>query len=402
VSDTLVLVFAVVALYLSECVAWARHGAIAFVAPLYFGRPRARTLARALGTAKGAFTILNPLPPFGRVYIVEPWPFSASTDGVVALRSFALAGEPRPVQSAVRYAWGAVERVRAEDKRVLINGQPFAETSSARHARAAAEVLEKLREAPPKKRGKLLDELLAAHLDPHTVRRSLERHVRWGSGALFGATLVFAALFVVTPRVLLTEGLARWPVLVALVFIGVFFSAAATFFAHRKLLPEARGDRWLQTLLMLPAPTMAMRGNDKLGRALLARSHPIAVALGALGGWERDDFIGRALRDLSFPREPVLPSADTEAAAIEADFRARLLRQAQALAKKEGIDVEACFLPPPVPRLAEPKSPGSWCPRCRMAYRNTDGALAACNDCGVKLVAFSAASASAPEARRAR
>lgn len=387
-SDILALALAVVALYLSECVVWARHGAVVFTAPFFWGRPGVRLLSRALGTARGAFTILNPLPPFGRVYVVEPWPFSVSEEGVVALRTFALGAEPRPIQSAARLAWADIEKVRVDEKSVRVNGKPFVHASSARHARAAADVLEKLRVAKEKERGKLIDELLAAHLDPTGPRLKIARHARWGAGPVLCATLVFAAVFVAVPAVVQRDGLARWPLLVALVFGTVLLSSVSTYVAHRALLPDARGDRWLQTLLMVPAPTMAMRGNDKLGRFLLAGSHPIAVALAALEGATREDVVGRALRDLSFPRQPVMPSADEDAARIEASFRARVLKLAKAKAKAEGVDVEACFAAPKL--RSGPHGQSAWCPRCRAPYRQ-EGRQAghqagACTDCGVPLV----------------
>lgn len=377
-SDLLALALVVVALYLSECAVFARHGAVVFAAPLFLGRPRPRLLSRALGTAKGAVTLLNPLPPFGRVYVVEPWPFSVSEEGVVALRSFALGNEPRPLQSAERLAWTDIEKVRADEKTVRVNGKAFAHTSSARHARAAADVLEKLRAGKGKERARLIDELLAAHLDPAPPRLKIARHLRWGAVPVLAATLVFAAFFVVVPMVVAKEGLAHWLLLVELVLSAVLFAAVSMNVAHRALLRDARGDRWLQTLLMLPAPTMAMRGNDKLGRFLLAGSHPIAVALATLAGTERDDVVGRALRDLSFPREPVMPSADDEAARIEKEFRARVLAAAKAVAKKEGVDVDACFV---APKLRPPQA--AWCPRCRTPYRQAGS----CTDCGISLVA---------------
>src|SRR5690606_32864726 len=71
-SDLAVLGLVVVALYLGECAWWVRHGAAILAAPFFFGRGSLRVLSRALGNARGAFALLNPLPPFGRAYVVEP------------------------------------------------------------------------------------------------------------------------------------------------------------------------------------------------------------------------------------------------------------------------------------------------------------------------------------------
>ena len=145
---------------------------------------------------------------------------------------------------------------------------------------------------------------------------------------------------------------------------------------------------------------MAMRANDKLGRHLLAGSHPIAAALALLdastptsakhsaaleGG--RDDVVGRALRDLAFPR--ALAAMDDESAAIERDFRGLLLANATERARAAGVDVAAAFAAP-APSARAHDSDGSdghgaWCPRCRAVYRAVGGAS---RDCGVPLVPF--------------
>ncbi|HEY4221980.1 MAG TPA: hypothetical protein VGO62_11565, partial [Myxococcota bacterium] len=137
---------------------WARHGSIVASAPFFFGTPKLKTLSKALGTKASAAFLLNPLPPFGRVYVVEPWPFSANADGVLALRSFALAHELRPVESGRRVAWSEIKSVDVDDKTISVNGAAFARCSSKKHALAAAEVL---------RAGFVgLDAALAAHLDP--------------------------------------------------------------------------------------------------------------------------------------------------------------------------------------------------------------------------------------------
>jgi hypothetical protein len=375
-TDLITLVVVIVALYLSECVVFARHGAVVLTAPFFFGGGRFHVLSRALGTAKGAFTILNPLPPFGRVYVVEPWPFSPSQEGVVALRSFALAHEPRPLQSARKLAWAQIEKVGVDERAVVVNGEVFAQTSSPRHARAAADVLEQLRAAKPAQRKKLLEDLVAASLDPDVVRLRLKRHATWGLPLALFSSWLFVILFLWIPRVLKADGLAHWPVLVIVAYAGVLLCAFATWIAHKKLLPAATGDRWGQVILMLPAPMMAMRGNDKLGRWLLAGSHPVAVALASFDGSLLDDVVGRALRDLAHPREPVLPHDDAEAAAWEAEHRARVLTQAKRRAKMAGLDVDALLGPP---KLGAGQV--AYCPRCRVPYRQTG----VCADCAVRL-----------------
>lgn len=380
-SDYAGLALVVVALYLSECIVWARHGAVVVTAPWLFW-PRLRVLSR-LGTARGAFTVLNPLPPFGRVYVVEPWPFSVAAAGVVAARSFAIAGEPRPLETGRALAWPEVVKVTVVEKDVHVAGALFARCSSAAHARAAARALSSIAAAASdQQRARAIDELLAAHLDPLEARTRARRHVRWSAPLLVGSIGVFAAIFVIVPRVVLATGLQHWPSLLAIVYAWVLVSVAAMYLAHRKLAPDARGERWLHTLLMLPAPTMAMRGNDKLGRHLMAGLHPFAVALGVLSGRARDDVVARALRDFAFPRRAAPTAApmttdDAQALAIERGFRDLALARAMALANGHGIDIVAAFAPPAL-RAGQ----RAWCPRCHLAYRQPG----ACSDCGIALV----------------
>lgn len=386
-SDYAGLALVLVALYGSECFVWARHGALVVTAPWLRG-PRMRVLSR-LGTARGAFTPLNPLPPFGYVYIVEPWPFSLSVAGVVAARSFSLAGEPLPLESGRVLAWPEVVKVRVIDKDVHVASSVFARCSSAAHARAAARVLSAVAASGAfaggePERARTIDQLSAAHLDVDDARARAQLHAKASAPLLIAQGLVFASLFLLAPVVIFATGLRYWPYLLASVYGSVLLCAALLYIAHGKLAPEARAERWWHALLMLPAPTMAMRGNDKLGRHLLAGLHPLAVALGVLSPSARDDVVGRALRDLATPRRTTAIAAmsltgttdHARAVAIELAFRERVLHTAKELAHKHGVDVDGAFAAPQL-RAGQ----RAWCPRCRLAFRQPG----TCSDCGVPL-----------------
>lgn len=366
VSDLAALALVVIALYLTECAVFARHGAVVVSSPWFWSRHRMRTLSKALGTKGGAFALLNPLPPFGRVYVVEPWPFSLSSDGVLAFRSFALDQEPRPLESAVRFAWSEITSVDVDDKALLVNGAPFAKCSSKRHCQAAASVLRAVHAAGADARGVVIDTALDAHLDAAPVRATVAIHEQWGAPAALAASALFVSLFVAVPQDVHAHGLERWPVLVAGVYTWVVVIAVLAYLAHRGLSRGERAERWATVLLMLPAPTMAMRVNDKLGRHQLAGSHPIAAALALLEKGARDDVVGRGLRDLTHPR--ALPALDDMSARIEGAFRSLLLQKTSALARAAGVDVDAALT-----------VAAHACPRCRTVYR----AAGVCGDCGV-------------------
>jgi hypothetical protein len=359
-SDLGVLGVVLVLLALAECALWAPHGAVIVSYGGYFGAARMRVLSRSLGNARGAFTLLNPLPPFGRSYVVEPWPFSVSEEGVTALRSFSLANEPRPPAGDATLLWSEVRSVEVDDRTLRVNGARFATAASRPHARAAAAVLEELRADPTK-----LDDLIARHLDPAPVRARASRHRDLGVAPMLAASGLFASLFLVAPRMAMTEGLARWSLWLALIYVFIVTTSCTAFRVHRALHPAQAAERWQLALLMLPAPTTALRVNDRLGRHLLAGAHPIAAALALLDGAHRDDVIGRAMRDLASPR--ALPSSDERALRIEGAFRARVLEAA----RRHVADAE-------VHLRAEPGT----CPRCRLAYRDAR----VCADCGIAIV----------------
>jgi hypothetical protein len=368
VNDLVALGLIVVALYLSECVVWARHGAFVVTAPFLFGA-KMHVLSRLAGTTRGAFTPLNPLPPFGRVYVVEPLPFTLDVDRAIARRAFSLAHEPLPDDTGREVTWADVKDVRAIDRDVHVSGAVFARCSTPRHARVAASVLATVAAATPHKRAEAIEEAMRAHFDVAEARARARRHARWSVPLLVSASAVFLALFVFVPRVVVATGTKHWPFLVVSVYAWVLVCAVSMYVAHRKLTPDARGERWMHTLLMLPAPTMAMRGNDKLGRALMAGLHPVAVALGVLHGEARDDVVGRALRELKHPRGGRARDARDEA----------LLARVTTLARTEGVDVDNAFSAPTSLRAGQ----SAWCPRCRAVYR--DGTTT-CADCTIALV----------------
>ena len=381
-NDLVVLALVAIGLYLLECVIWARRGAVVVTAPWYFGRLRMSPPSASMGNGQGGLTLLNPLPPFGRVYVVEPWPFSPGRDGVVAAVTFAWGNAARQAGSGRFVAWADVKRVRVDEKAVFLNDEkaPFARCSSARHAKNAAAVLRSLALASSTSdRERLLEEKIASSLAvPHVTARA-RSHQWMGLPLLLSTLLCFVIFFGFVPLIVAREGLQRWPHLLASVYSSVVMCALSTWLVHRALMKEARGDRWMATLLSLPAPTLAIRGNDKVGRYLLADSHPIGAAIALLSGARRTEAVLALLRDLRFPRQPALPVADAAAAAAEQEFRQHLERQATEAARQAGVDVEAAFLPPP-----QPKGFSTYCLRCHTVYR--DGST--CADCGVPAVTF--------------
>jgi hypothetical protein len=196
---------------------------------------------------------------------------------------------------------------------------------------------------------------------------------------LWASVGAFAAMFVVTPIVVSREGVERWALWLGLIYVWVAVAAVAVFVAFRALRPTAVAERRVNFALSLCAPTVAMRGNDKLGRSLLAGLHPVAAALVLLQGSRKHAVVGAMLRDLRQPKLPTVAGNDAVNVAIEAAFRAELSAVCEAVAADADVDVVAAFVATGTTPL--------YCPRCHTGYIKGS----ACADCGgVPLVARSA------------
>ncbi|HEY1098762.1 MAG TPA: hypothetical protein VGF99_07530 [Myxococcota bacterium] len=369
-SDLTALGLVLVGLYLSECLVVARRGAVVLRLPFFFGGANAAPPSKAMGNGNVGLGLLNPLPPFGRVYVVEPWPFVCDPRYVVAAQATSLWMDGRPQQSGKRLAWADVKNVGVIDKDVRVDGVDFVRCTSPAHARAVADVLKQLAGVPDDERDAAITAAVTASLDIVEARRRVDAHAKKGRALLVATVACFAAFFVVTPLMIHKEGVERWFVWLALIYLWVITSAVLAFFAHRSLQPAAKGERWMSLLLSLPAPTVAIRGNDKLGRYLLAGLHPVVGALVTMQGHRRRDVVGALLRDLRMPKLPTLPVDDDVSRGVEAAFRARVAVAAEAVAGAEGVDVAAVFVAPGRTPL--------FCPRCLVGYTKGEG----CSDCG--------------------
>lgn len=133
-SDLQVLLVVLVGLYLSECVVVARRGSVIVRLPWFFGRASAAPPSKAMGNGNVGLALLNPLPPFGRVYVVEPWPFVCDDSAVVAAQATSLWRDPKPKQSGQCLAFSAITDIGTIDKDIFVNDAVFATASSACHA----------------------------------------------------------------------------------------------------------------------------------------------------------------------------------------------------------------------------------------------------------------------------
>lgn len=153
------------------------------------------------------------------------------------------------------------------------------------------------------------------------------------------------------PAIVFWRGLAAtWPELLFLGLAILGLTLAAFWRAHRRLYPDARGERRSKTILMGVSPLGAIRAADHLSHGLLARAHPLVAAVALC---PREEAV-RLARWLYFAPDGHDP-----------DVRRYL----------ESSDLWDVVAAPP--RLEE-MGAAAFCPRCHAQYVRASGD---CSDC---------------------
>ncbi|MBI5433827.1 MAG: hypothetical protein HZA52_13425 [Planctomycetes bacterium] len=375
-SDTQALVLLLALVYLSDCVAWVRRGAVAFRA-LGASDFRAALPSAFTGNARAGLVWANPLPPLGTLFVAESWPLAFSPDGLASVPGLEL--DRRAPRVAQWYAkrWSDVGDVRAIEKEIWIDGRVFARADTLHAARELARLADTLRKATAARREALIDAALAPGFDVEAVSAraasfaSATRALRIATNALFGF------LAVLVPSVLWRFGiLMTWPWLLAGLVVGLATVAVLFWRAHRALRPEAKAARRRALALIALSPPEAVRALDSLARPWLAGFDPLAVAA-LLREDARRELVRSILLDT---RHPLPPPVSAEPLAIDCErwFRARLLGERERAANRLGLDPSRLLAPPPTD---DPTARG-FCLRCELDHAQPSGA---CSDCGAEL-----------------
>ena len=203
------------------------------------------------------------------------------------------------------------------------------------------------------------------------------RSVRWLANALV------LYLFLLTPTLIVCFGLKlSWlGLLIGLVAIA---AATAVLFhrAHKALYPEADDERFTHFIMVLLAPTAAMRAHDILSRPLLESFHPLAAAKVFRNDAQFREFGRKVLIDLRHPALPICPNADAVSQAVESATRGLMQEAVAGFLKQDGVDPDALCCPP----ARADESCRAYCPRCEAQFTTATGC---CSDCGgLPLVAF--------------
>ncbi|MBK7874210.1 MAG: hypothetical protein IPJ77_00385 [Planctomycetes bacterium] len=365
------LLVALAAIYLVLGVVWVRRDAFVFRA--HTGRRFHVAAANALvGGEEGALQWLNPLPPFGLVHVVQPFPASVSAEGVLAWTSAAYPPGERHRQADPRFfAWSDVRRVEAREKDVLVNDVRFVRTGSTRLAAHVARFVHELAKAKPAERARRIDAELERAFDGVAIADAAGRAERGSAALVPPAVGLFLLAFVATPWVDLFGDIhAQWPWLVLALFALQAWGVVALWITAGRL--EKR-ERWKHVLQCALSPLALIRARDGLLRDQLATFAPLAVAKALLERAEFEALLAASVRDARNPALPGCPVADPRALATEADWRARI---AAAAARLAPAVAEAALAPPPP--LADDCV--AWCARCERQYTRADSLCAGCGD----------------------
>jgi len=385
-TDLQILFIVLAALYGWECACWAHRGSVACRAWL---GPRFKLAhpSRLLGNQRGGFVFAHPLPPLGTLFLTTQFPVSISPEAVLAFVSPSLNPGSRPPQGGRLYPFDEILTIKAEAKRILINGDMFVRAASSNLASNIANELQQLKAIPASKRAKAIELMLHQTFDLQAIEQRRAEFQNRTRSLRVTTNGLFWYMFIAVPAVIWKLGLVPfWPVLLAVLLAGTTAIAVCFRRLHEHFFAALDDERFTYSLIILLSPATAIRAIDLLSRPLLEAYHPLAVAkiLCPEPGFRA--LASHYLREIRYPALPICPRP--ESAAIEKEMRALLQREVEGLLAKAGLDPEELIRPP------MPAESGclSYCPRCLAQFTISAGA---CEDCGgIPLVPFAAKPAS--------
>ncbi|MEY4374010.1 MAG: hypothetical protein RL760_176, partial [Candidatus Eisenbacteria bacterium] len=294
----------------------------------------------------------NPLPPFGRSYVLGPAPYEADWHEVL------LAGQREPLtwDALASPAGGkSLDRLR---QHLEENGHDHGFVSH--HLR----VLRDVAGAPPADRERRLREAVESRFHIKDIRAVAEGARSHCNSLRLLGTMQWLFVVLVLP-ISLSVGIGgRLALLlfgtIAVLHVALVWNALR---AHRSLHPE--DSLWGPGFLLAISPLHAMRSAEHVGRTALSRFEPLAVVL-ACG--EPEDFIvlARDTHRRLTQAEPSLPPRTSTWNAMMQHGLERLLKTAR---------VHHTHLEMPD---RNDGSANSYCPRCRTLYALTEGYCTEC------------------------
>jgi hypothetical protein len=380
-GETLLLVLSL--LYISDCVIWIGNQSVAFFSP-WRRRWRIAFGNSFIGNARGSLFVLNPLPPFGRIFLSHLPPVSLSAEGVCNFNPKTLFRLGRGSHSGRAVRFSEISSAMADGVYLLINGLRFAKCATARQAQTLSELINGAIVADEPSRNGLIQDYLRGQFALPEAREILEKVNHLIKPIQFTCMAFFLFLFVVAPVLINVYGLPRLIVPTAFMIIAFAIQITVMFyFAHRELYPKETQERIINALKMVLCPPVSIRATDLLTKNLLSDYSPMVLA-SVLPGTQSRNFMRAFILDLQHPlayeaTDPLASTIVSTAAAGQLSLSLEHIKCAYP------SDVQALLGPP-----RRNGNSSFYCPRCAEQFLKSAGP---CPDCpGVELLPFTESS----------
>jgi hypothetical protein len=320
------------------------------------------------GFAGRRFVLSNPLPPLSGSFVVTPWTFSVSPDGIEAGQG----DQPEEVSSTTTPSAPGFEDVRARGCHVTLGGSRIWTGVSERAAEDLASWLSSLANRSPDGRAREIRTALRQQWDVEVFRERLETARSLARPLLWLCHSVLVSLFLVLPILFLSGlGLVAWPVfLLALVSLVSLVLISLRRLHYRIHGSESAAPRPPLLDLAL-VPPGAARACDILLRHVLIGLDPLAAARLTVDEVSFEDLARRRAWDLGL--------YNGDAPDLSLRPVRRWFRREQGMAQldflgREGYPPHRLFRPP----LPEGPENSAYCPRCHALFVREQGS---CTDC---------------------
>ncbi|MFY9620179.1 MAG: hypothetical protein WAQ99_10260 [Pyrinomonadaceae bacterium] len=377
-GDGEILLLVLALLYVSDCVIWLRNRSVAFVSP-WGGRWHVSHADSFFGNDYGSLLFLNPLPPLGRVFLSHLSPVSISPAGVCAFNPQALFRLGAGRQSGLTIRFDEIAAAGIDGANLLINNRKFTKCATSQQASRISKLINQVIDANVVERELLISRSIAQQFAADEANALLRKTQGVVRPIHFVCQTFFVFLFVATPALLITFGLLRLIIPVAIVLVLFAIAIAIMFFrAHRSLYGDDSQGRIENLIKMVLCPPVSIRATDLLTRNVLSEFSPVVLA-GLLLGSRASGFVQAYVRDLQHPL--TYETRDKISAEIISWAMASHLKVCIDYLSRGDLTPTVLFAPP------QPEGDSvSYCPRCRFQFVVSSGP---CPDCpGVNLLVF--------------
>jgi len=255
-----------------------------------------------MGNANGGLLLLNPLPPGGRVFLSHLSPVSISPSGICAFNLQTLPSEARsPYQSGEFLPFSKIKDASSDGAYLIINKEKFTKCTTAKQARALANVVREIAKASASKRENMARAWVVKQFAADEAARVLQESERLIKPIKQMGVILFLYLFVLAPSLALYFGLSRLIIPIAVVMLALAVEIAIMFHrTHKKLYPAESSERLESLVKMILCPPVSIRAADTLTRNLLSEYSPIVLA-SVLAGSGEPQFVRSVILDLKHP-----------------------------------------------------------------------------------------------------